>query len=334
MVAAASCNSQPLPAAPAVVVLPASTVPSGGNPEGNIVLPPPMAAPSTDGTCNQDVDIVFVLDVSGSMIPPLSTLEREVALVDEALLTKNLPNPPHYGLVIFVDTPQTLNGGVPYADVAALEGELSSQIGITQMDPARQLGGAISDNLTWPENALDGLWAAATEFQWREPGKTLRTIILITDASFWDLTAASSGHMSEINNSGFFPTHVSKHGYDDTIAQVRMQQIWVNTFAAKTGGPPDGMVSPPSHGDNRGTSVNVGVGYFEPYTGKPSIAESTGGARVGRRRRVRHEDLTGDADQRIDRSPPVRRLSAVTSTRRSRAASEHADVFERGHVAL
>jgi hypothetical protein len=269
---------QPVAGGTPVVVLPASNVPAGGNPEGNILLPPPMAAPATDGTCNQDVDIVFVLDVSGSMIPPLSTLEREVGLVDQALQTKNLPNPPHYGLVIFVDSAQTLNGGMPYADVEAVKTELRTQIGATQNDPSRQLGGAPSDNLTWPENALDGLWAAATEYKWREPGKTLRTIILITDASFWDLTEASSGHMTEVNTSGFFPTHVSKHGYDETIAQVRMQQIWVNTFAAKTGGPPDGMMSPPSHGEFRGTTVNVGIGYFEPYNGKPSLAESTGGA--------------------------------------------------------
>lgn len=262
----------------AVVVLPAGNVAPGGNPGGNILLPPPMAAPANDGTCNQDVDIVFVLDVSGSMIPPLSTLEREVGLVDQALQTKNLPNPPHYGLVVFVDSAQTLNGGMPYADVEALKTELRTQIMTTQGDPSRQLGGAASDNLTWPENALDGLWAAATEFKWREPVKTLRTIILITDASFWDLTAASSGHMTELNTSGFFPTHVSKHGYDETIAQVRMQQIWVNTFAAKTGGPPDGMMSPPSHGEFRGTTVNVGVGYFEPYNGKPSLADATGGA--------------------------------------------------------
>jgi hypothetical protein len=264
-------------ARPPEIIIDPAAVP-GGNPEGNILLPPPMAAPATDGTCNQDVDIVFVLDVSGSMIPPLSTLEREVGLVDEALKTKNLPNPPHYGLVIFVDTPQTLNGGMPYADVEALKVELRSQIGVTQQDGARQLNGGPPDNLTWPENALDGLWNAASEFQWRDAAKTLRTIILVTDASFWDITNASSGHMSEINNSGLFPTHVSMHGYDDTIAQVRMQQIWVNTFAAKTGGPPDGMMSPPSHGEWRGTTVDVGVGYFEPYNGKPSLADSTGGA--------------------------------------------------------
>lgn len=259
------------------IVLPAGAVPPGGNPEGNILLPPPMPASEKDGSCNQDVDIVFVLDVSGSMIPPLSRLESEVSLVDAALQSKNLPHPPHYGLVIFVDTPQTMNMGMPYADIEALKTELSSQIMITQGDPARQLGGAMSDNLTWPEDALDGLYAAASDFQWRDPAKTLRTIILITDASFWDLTTASSGHDSENNTSGFFPTHKSMHGYDDTIKALRMQQIWVNTFAAKTGGPPDGMMSPPSHGDNRGTTVNVGIGYFEPYMGKPPIAMATGG---------------------------------------------------------
>jgi hypothetical protein len=37
------------------------------------------------------------------------------------------------------------------------------------------------------------------------------------------------------------------------------------------------MMSPPSHGEWRGTAVNVGVGYFEPYGGKPSLAEATGG---------------------------------------------------------
>lgn len=262
--------------AAAVINVPQESVMLGGNAnQQSVLLPPPAEAPTTDGTCNQDVDIVFVLDVSGSMIPPLTTLEREVDLVDAALATKNLPHPPHYGLVIFVDSAMVLNGGMPYVDVAALKADLQSNIDMTQNNPPRQLNGD-ADNLSWPEDALDGLYVAATEFQWREPVKTLRTIILITDASFWDIMAPSSGADAE-QNMGFFPNHVSMHGYDETIAQLRMQQIWVNTFAAKTGGPPDGMMSPPSHGEWRGTSVNVGIGYFEPYNGKPSIADSTGG---------------------------------------------------------
>lgn len=240
-----------------------------------MLLPRADPAPTTDGTCNQDVDIVFVLDVSGSMIPPLTTLEREVSLVDAALQTKNLPHPPQYGLVIFVDSAEVLNGGMPYMDIEAVKAELRTQIDLTQQTPPRQLNGD-ADNLSWPENSLDALYAAAAEYQWRPPGKTLRTIILITDASFWDLMAPSSGADSEQNN-GLFPNHCSMHSYDETIAELRMQMIWVNTFAAHTGGPPDGMTSPPSHGDWRGTSVDVGVGYFEPYNGKPSIADSTGG---------------------------------------------------------
>lgn len=236
----------------------------------------PMATPAgavTD-SCNQDVDLVYVLDVSGSMIPPLTNLLNEAYLVDEALGNKELPSPQRYGLVLFVDNVMVTNGGMPYEHIDALLAELEAQIALTNIDPGRQLNGQMG-NLTWPENSLDALYAAATEFQWRPAETTLRSIILLTDASFWDLTVSSSGHDSEVNL--LFPQHAGSHGYDETIEKLREQMIWVNTFAAKTGGPPDGMVSPPSHGEWRGTSVNVGVGFFEPYAERPSIAESTGG---------------------------------------------------------
>jgi hypothetical protein len=245
-----------------------------GNANGGPIQPRDPQVENPNGACNQDVDIVFVLDVSGSMIPPLSTLEREVDMVDAALVAKSLPSHQHYGLVVFVDQVQVMNGGMPYLDVEAVKSELRSQIQMTNDNPSRQLDGT-PDNVTWPENSLDALYAAATQFQWRPAADTLRTVILITDASFWDLMAPSSGADSEQN--GVFPDQVSMHGYDDTITAVRQQMIWVNTFAAKTGGPPDGMTSPPSHGDFRGTSVDVGVGFFEPYKGMPSIAEATGG---------------------------------------------------------
>jgi hypothetical protein len=76
--------------------------------------------------------------------------------------------------------------------------------------------------------------------------------------------------------AGFSPT--SQHGYKETIEALRAQKIWVNTFAAKTGGPPDGMMAPPSHGQFRGISVNVGLGFFEPYNGQPAIPSATGGS--------------------------------------------------------
>jgi hypothetical protein len=72
---------------------------SGGAPAGTAGFGGALVSPGSGGApgenCNQDVDVVFVLDVSGSMIPPLTTLVREVGLVDAALQTKNLPSPPH-----------------------------------------------------------------------------------------------------------------------------------------------------------------------------------------------------------------------------------------------
>ncbi|MBM4363677.1 MAG: hypothetical protein FJ104_13425, partial [Deltaproteobacteria bacterium] len=246
---------------------------SGGG--GDIVVP--AAGGAAPETCSQDVDVVFVLDVSGSMIPPLTTLVKEVGLVDAALAAKNLPNPPHYGLVIFVDDVVMLNGGAPYSDIAALTAAVTAEINQTNTVPTRQAGPGGVANFSWPENSLDALYTAATSFQWRPAASTLRTILHVTDASFWDLTAVSSraGDPGGLEaNSG---NVTSAHSYDETLATLRENSVWVNTFAARTGGPPGFALSPPSHGLFRGVAVNVGIGFHEPYDGKPSIAGATGG---------------------------------------------------------
>jgi hypothetical protein len=264
-------------AAPAAPAMPAggagAPIAKADNPNG--VLPEPApAAPENPGGCNQDVDILFVLDVSGSMGPPLTKLDNEVGLVDMALKTKNLPGPPHYGLVIFVDDVMAMNNGAPYMTLDMLKSELANQISMTTANSARQVAANGPPNFSWPENSLDALYAGATQFQWRPEATTLRTIIHITDASFWDLKESSSGAMTEMLGLG---ETGSMHGYMETVAALRAKKIWVNTFTAKTGGPPDGMMSPPSHGQFRGTSVDVGIGFSEPYKSMPSIAMATGG---------------------------------------------------------
>lgn len=243
----------------------------------------------TGPSCNQDVDVVFVLDVSGSMIPPLTRLEKEVGLVDAALQAKNLPSPPQYGLVIFVDDVIVLNGGAPYADIAAFTAAVTTEITNTNISAPRQADMAVIDNYSWPENSLDALHAAATEFQWRDAATTLRTIIHITDASFWEVDVVSSeagdpmmlepagGCSVSLLVLGPCNTFGSTHTYSETIDALRDANIWVNTFAAKTGGPPASTPSPPSHGAFRGADVNVGIGFFEPYNNQPPIADSTGG---------------------------------------------------------
>lgn len=246
---------------------------------GGLVVTGSGGAPGGDN-CNQDVDVLFVLDVSGSMIPPLTRLQDEVAMVDAALRGKNLPNPPHYGLVVFVDDVLVQNGGQPYADIGAFTTAVSDEIAATNLNPPRQSVGGF-DNFSWPENALDALYAGATEFQWRPADSTLRTLILVTDASFWDQSGVSSGAGDPmgLEAPGSCPTGnpCSNHGYMETVTALRDNHIWVNTFAARTGGPPGGTPAPPSHGLFRGVDVNVGIGFFEPYADQPPLAAATGG---------------------------------------------------------
>src|SRR5690606_26728127 len=52
--------------------------------------------------CGQDVDIVFVMDVSTTMGPFLDQLATEIIAVDEALDAIDLPGHPHHGLAAFV----------------------------------------------------------------------------------------------------------------------------------------------------------------------------------------------------------------------------------------
>jgi hypothetical protein len=247
----------------------------------------PMMEPEN---CQQDIDLVLVADVSGSMVPALSKLMDEVDKVDKALVAKGLPSPPHYGLVIFVDDVVVMNGGAPYASIEAFKAAVNVQIQATQTNPARQATDALEPNLSWPENSLDALYAAATKFQWRDAASTHRTIIHITDASFWDLKAVSSAagdpmHLEPAGGCsvgagvlGNVCTMVSSmHSYDETIEALRAAKVWANTFAAKTGGPPSTTPAPASHGAFRGVDVDVGIGFHEPYNGKPSIAKSSGG---------------------------------------------------------
>jgi hypothetical protein len=243
------------------------------NPTTIAMLAPMDARP--DGHCNQDVDVVFVLDVSGSMTPELTKLSAEVGMVDAALQTKNLPSPAHYGLVLFVDDVVVMNSGNPYPTIDALKAEVDNQATMTSGNSGREVMGDPL-NFTWPENGLDALYAAATQYKWRPTATTLRIIFLITDASFWDGANPSSGADSEAPNP--LVDHKSMHSYMETINALRMNQIWGNTFAAKTGGPPDGMTAPASHGQFRGISVDVGKGFFEPYMGQKSIPDATGGS--------------------------------------------------------
>ncbi len=208
---------------------------------------------STTGTaetgevCNEDVDIVFVMDVSTTMGPFLDKLEQEINAVDTALNALNLPSPPQYGLVVFVDDVLISNAGAPYTDVNQLRMDFEMWNNFTASNQQVQGGGS---NSTWPENSLDALYIGASTFQWRPAETTLRLIIHTTDDTFWDGPTTGNGVAIQ-------------HGYADTVSRLQLEQIRVFTFAALIGGSCN--------------CEDVSPGWSAPYMGMNAIPESTGG---------------------------------------------------------
>lgn len=204
-----------------------------------------------DGTtdCQQDIDIVFVMDVSTSMGPVLSTLADEILVVDQAIADLGLPNPPHYGLVVFVDDAVITNMGQPYADVATLRADFMEWSAFTSSN--QQVGGG-NANSTWPENSLDALFIGGAGFQWRPAGDaTLRMIIHTTDDTFWDGPATQNGV-------------AIVHGYDEVVDTLQQATIRTFSFTSQIGGSCE--------------CEDVTAGWSTPYQGNPTIPEATDGA--------------------------------------------------------
>ncbi len=203
----------------------------------------------TDGGdgCEQDVDIVFVMDVSTTMGPFLDQLATEIIFVDEALDAMDLPSAPHYGLVVFVDDYALLNTGQPYDSVALLQQDFNEWSTFTASN--QQVGGG-NFNSTWPENSLDAMVVAANAFQWRPAETTLRLMIHTTDDTFWDGPTVGNG--VEI-----------QHGYAQTVEALQQQQIRDFSFAGQIGGSCE--------------CEDVTPGWSTPYMGMAPVPEATGG---------------------------------------------------------
>lgn len=229
-----------------------ATPPPGGDSTGGVKLDiaPAGDMPNiTDGGdgCDQDVDIVFVMDVSTTMGPFLDQLATEIIFVDEALDALDLPGEPHYGLVVFVDDAALLNAGAPYESVALLQQDFNEWSTFTSSN--QQVGGG-NLNTTWPENSLDALHLAATGFQWRPAETTLRLIIHTTDDTFWDGPTTANG--VEI-----------QHGYAETVMALQERQIRDFSFAGTIGG--------------QCNCENVTPGWSTPYMEMDPIPEATAG---------------------------------------------------------
>ncbi len=209
------------------------------------------ADPDTAGpnVCEQDIDVVFVMDVSTTMGPFLGTLADQMLVVDQAIAQLELPSPPRYGLVVFVDDFALLGEGQPYADAAALQADFQEWSAFTSSNS--QVSGTGS-NSTWPENSLDALYVAATAYAWRPADSTLRIVIHTTDDTFSEAPAVVNGITVQ-------------HDYTETVQALQDQQIRVFSFTADIGGSCN--------------CEDVTPGWSAPYLGQPPVPEATDGAR-------------------------------------------------------
>jgi hypothetical protein len=206
-------------------------------------------AETGDALCKMQIDIVFVMDVSTSMLALLQKLEEEILTVDAKLKSLDVLPDIHYGLVVFVDDTKIINVGAPYADVQTLKQDFNKWWNFTQSNSQVNGGGSNGD---WPENSIDALFSAAGAFQWRPMEQTLRMVIHCTDDTFGEKGAVQSGIAIQ-------------RTYDETVLALQDRQVRVFAFADndKTGGP----------GDNE----DVSMGFFTPYKGKTAIPDATDG---------------------------------------------------------
>jgi hypothetical protein len=223
---------------------------SGGVGTGGVGLGGESSGGAGGGsTCTQSVDVVFVMDVSTSMGPFLQKLADEMPAVDASAKALNLATEPHYGLVVFVDDTKVVNLGNPYQDIATLQADFESWASFTsqgtQIDPS-------IESSSMPENSMDALYRAATEFAWRPADQTLRVVIHTTDDSFW-------------NGPTMTPEGVpTTHGYADTLNALQSANVRVFSFASKLGGEEE--------------LDDVSTGWFASYLGMPAVPEATGGS--------------------------------------------------------
>jgi hypothetical protein len=204
-------------------------------------------APGGDPRCMNNLDIVFVIDVSTTMGEFIGLLSDEILAVDAAVQELDLPQAPHYGLAVFVDDAQLLNDGNPYDDALALQADFDSWAAFTSSN--QQVGGGNS-NVTFTENSIDGLWLAAEEFDWRPAATTDRLVIHVTDDTFWD---------GPTNQNGV----AILHGYAETVEALQDNTVRVFSFADQIGGACE--------------CEDVTPGWSNPYMGMTAIPEATDG---------------------------------------------------------
>jgi hypothetical protein len=245
----AETSTSPATTMPAETGPAEETGPASSSDEGPTMYFDVGVLPDSPGgeRCMNNLDIVFVIDVSTSMGEFIGLLSDEILAVDAAVQDLDLPEEPHYGLAVFVDDAALLNDGNPYDDALALQADFDFWSGFTASN--QQVGGGNS-NYTFTENSIDALYLAADQFDWRAAAYTTRMVIHVTDDTFWD--GPTNGNGVPI-----------AHGYAETVDALQDNEVRVFSFADQIGGGCE--------------CDDVTPGWSNPYMGMTAIPEATDG---------------------------------------------------------
>jgi hypothetical protein len=235
-----------------------------------------------DGVCNEDIDVVLVLDVSSSMGFVLDKLGAEFDKVVAA--SNKLKDGARFGLVVYVDnaalsTTGDLEGGKVHSKASSLKQAFEYDKS-TYTNPNRNPGdgptGPTTQNPICEENALDALHVAATDFPWRP--SAARVVILATDDTFienpdnyGDRDGDGKTDKTSYPREGNYP---AKYSFDETIAALRSANIRVFSFTPLK---PPGLFEGCGTGRRTTESEPFRLGWSKPWKGKAPIPEQTGG---------------------------------------------------------
>lgn len=259
--------------------------------------PRPDVPPIDVGVCTDVVDVVFVLDVSSSMNFVLEDLEADVAQVFEA--AAELAPEPHFGFIGFVDnhafaTNGSLEGGRVHTEASTLQAAFREFLEVytaPNRNPGDGPSGPTTQNPICEENAIDALYAAATEFPWR-PSAT-RVIIVATDDTFLerpdnygDRDGDGDWDSTNYPREGNYP---AQRTLSETIAAIQSARARVFSFTRLS--EPRGLEVLTRCGTGRRLPWSqVNAGWTQPYSGAAPIPEQTDG---------RNYDLVAVRDDRI-----------------------------------
>jgi hypothetical protein len=228
-------------------VQPTEVTGAGGTSGAILTVPPLQDAGVAGAGCDEELDVVFVMDVSTSMTGMLDALADQILAVDAAAKKLELPSPPRYGLVVFVDDALIVNAGKAFENAGLLQSEFKKWAAFTNTN--RQVVSS-GENSTYTENSIDALYLAASKFEWRPSESTLRMLIHTTDDTFAERPQNLDGI-------------AILHTYAEVAAELQKQHIRLFAFAATLGG-------------NTGTD-DVSPGWFAPHAGSPALPDLTGG---------------------------------------------------------